>query len=121
MNFPDVEAMVVEFLNVRVAPKVSTQVTKPRPDTFVRAWRTGGAATNRVLEEAQITVQAWAPTSVEASDLAQECRRLLLNDYTGMPLVRGVNEVSGVYFDPDPGTNIPRYTFTSALLVRAQR
>ena len=40
--------------------------------------------------------------------------------YTAMPLVRGVDETSGPYFDPDPDTNIDRYSFTHQLSVRAK-
>lgn len=121
---PDVEAIVVAFLNGVVVPPVSTRVPNPRPAAFVRAWRTGGAATSRVLERAQITVQAWGSNSadtVAASDLAQACRTALFNEYTGMPLVRGVEEIAGLYSDPDPATGIARYTFTVTLMVRARR
>ena len=120
----DVETMVATFLNSKVGPPVATRVMNPRPASFVRAWRTGGAASSRVLEQAQITVQAWGSSSndtVTASDLAQECRTALFNEYTGMPLVRGVEEVSGLYSDPDPTTGIARYTFTVSLTVRARR
>lgn len=123
-TLPDVESVVIEFLNNIVTPPVSSRVPSPRPTAFVRAWRTGGGAVNRVLERAQITVQAWGGTAadtVAASVLAQQCRTALLNDHSGMPLVRGVEEVAGLYFDPDPGTGIARYTFTVSLMVRAAR
>lgn len=119
---PDVEAMVVEFLNGIVDPKVATRVPNPRPDEFVRAWRTGGGASNRVLETATITVQAWGKDpndTVAAAALAGACRDALLNRYTEMPLVRGVSEVTGPYYDPDSGTGSARYTFTHQLSVRA--
>jgi hypothetical protein len=122
MNLPDVEALVRAFLASVVAPvKVATAVPAQRPAEFVRAWRTGGAAVNRILDQPQITVQAWAQGSVRASEIAQVCRTALFNDYPTMPLVRGVEEVSGLYFDPDPDTNVPRYTFTVILNVRARR
>lgn len=119
---PDVEALVVAFLNGNLTPPVKTRVPNPRPDAFVRAWRTGGTAVNRVLERATITVQAWGADSndtVAAAELAGQARHALLNAYTEMPLVRGVVEMTAPYYDPDPGTGIARYTFTHQLLVRA--
>lgn len=122
MRFPDVEAMVRGFLALRRAPvKVVTKVPADRPVTFVRSWRTGGASLNRVLDQPIITVQGWGPDSVSASRLAEDCREDLLHDWSLMPLVRGVEEVTGLYFDPDPQTGIDRYTFSVQLQVRAKR
>lgn len=118
-EFPDAEAMVVAFLNDRVDPPVATKVGNPRPSRYVRVWRTGGSATNRVLERVQITVTCGAGSSVTASQDAQSCRRALLNEYTAMPLVRGVTEITGPYYDPDPDTGTDRYSFTHELSVRA--
>ena len=122
MNLVDVESMVRAFLIPVVSPvKVVTTVPATRPATFVRLFRTGGAADNRVLERAQITVQGWAADIVDAFDLTAGCREAFLNNYTSMPLVRGVNEIGGLHFDPDPGSGTPRYTFTVELMVRAKR
>lgn len=122
-ELPDVEAIVVAFLNERVDPAVATKVANPRPARYVRAWRTGGGAINRVLERVQITVTCGASKdaggSVQASADARACRGALLNEYTAMPLVRGVTETTGPYDDPDPDTGEDRYTFTHELSVRA--
>jgi len=122
MRFVDVEAMGRTFLLATTsAPKVVTQVPANRPTKFVRLFRTGGAADNRVLERAQLTVQGWATTTGDAFDLASECREAFLNKYTLMPLVRGVEETGGLHVDPDPDTGTPRYTFTIQLMVRSGR
>ena len=122
MRLPDVEALAVAFLKTVVAPvKVATKVPSIRPASFVRAYRTGGSAVNRILEEAQITVDAWAVTEVEAFALASDCREALLNNASQLPLVRGASEVGGLHLNPDPGTNTPRYRFTVGLMVRAGR
>jgi len=122
MRLPDVETLVIAFLNARLAPiQAHSKVPASRPATFVRAWRTGGAALNRVIDQPIISVQAWAPDGVSASDLAQDCREHLFNEYTLMPLVRSVEEVSGLYYDPDPTAGIDRYTFSVQLSVRAAR
>lgn len=119
MRFPDSEAMLVQFLGMKVAPlHVGTKVPKTRPDQFVRVWRTGGAAVNRVLDQPTLTIQAWGPNSFE---IIRVCREAVLNEYTLMPLVRGVIEITGPYFDPDPGSNTDRYSCNMQLQVRAQR
>lgn len=121
VEFPDAEALVVAFLNDRVTPPVSTKVRKTRPKRFVRVYRTGGTADNRAVERAQITVSCTAGTSVTASDDARACRSAFLNEYTAMPLVRRVEEVTAPYYDPDPDTNEDRYTFTVLLTIRGAR
>lgn len=119
MRFPDSEAMLVQFLGEKVFPlHVGTKVPKDRPAEFVRVWRTGGAAANRVLDQPTLTIQAWGPNSYE---LIRVCREAVLNEYTLMPLVRGVEEITGPYFDPDPGTSIDRYSCSVQLQVRARR
>lgn len=122
MNFVDVESLARGFLIPVVSPvSVHTKVPATRPATFVRVWRTGGAAANRVLDRPIITVQVWGPDSVSAATLAGVCREALLSEGPSLPLVRGVEEVSGLYFDPDPSTGVDRYTFSVQLSVRAQR
>lgn len=122
MSFVDAEAMSVAFLKPVANPeRVGTKVPNPRPKRFVRAYRTGGAAVNRVLERAQITVDVEAEDSTVAFDIASLCRDAFLNDYTRMPLVRTVEEAGGLHFTPDPTTGADRYRFTMALTVRAAR
>lgn len=119
IDFPDAEAMVIAFLRSRVTPPVSTKVPNPRPKRFVQVRRTGGSALNRIVDQPQITVTCTAATSVAASEDARAARFAFLNESSGMPLVRRVEDVSGVYFDPDPDTNEDRYSFTVRLTIRA--
>ena len=121
VSLPNVDAMLLNFLSARITPPVHITVPDPRPETFVRAWRTGGGPLNRAVEQALVTVQAWAPTNLTAHALAAACRDVLLNDNTGMPLVRNVEVVSGPYLDPDPDSRHPRYTVTARLTVRGHR
>lgn len=114
------EAMILPFIRARVPGiTVATKVPNTRPITFVRAWVNGGAAINRVLERVQVTVDVWAPSTVEASDLAADIRHGFLNDASTLPLVRGVEEVTRPYSAPDEASE--RYRATYALLVRAKR
>lgn len=119
IDFPDAESMVRIFLDSRLSVPVSTKVPSLRPKRFVRVWRTGGSALNRIVDQPQMTVTCTAATSVTASDDARAARYALLNESSGMPLVRHVEDVSGVYYDPDPDTNEDRYSFTVRLTVRA--
>lgn len=100
---------------------VSSQVPEPRPVRWVQLQRTGGSAINRVLEIVQITVTCWAGSDVDAESDAMTVRMLFLEKYTLMSLVRGVEEVSGPYSDPDPDSGSPRYSFTVRLRVRGRR
>lgn len=118
--FADAEIIVRDFLVSHLEVPVKTRVPASRPAVFVRAWRTGGAAVNRVLDRPMITVQAWAVTDADAASLAGRCRDLVYGSYTGMSLVRGVEEVTGLYYDPDPDVNTPRYSFTFQASVRAK-
>lgn len=121
MTLPDAEGIVVPFLSVRLGGNVGTKVPNPRPPQFVRVWRSGGAAANDVLDVPHITVTAWGASTTDASALAERARDALFNDYAAMPLVRRVEEVGGLYYDPDPATGADRYTFTVSLRIRAGR
>lgn len=125
-DFRDAEAMVGAFLRARLVPPVATKVPNPlppgpQPARYVRCWVTGGQADNRAVERVQVTVTCAAANSIQASDDARAARHALLNEYTAMPLVRGVEEVSRPYFDPDPDTGGDRYSATYRLTVRAAR
>ena len=113
--------MVIAFLESRVGAEVGTTVPKPRPPLFLRAWRNGGPAANRVVDRPLVTLEAWSEDSTVAADLLSAARSALMNDYTAMPLVRGVREISGPYFTPDPESGTPRYRCSLQLTVRATR
>lgn len=113
-TFPDIEADIVDFLTPIAGVNVSTQVPADRPAEFVRAWVTGGSADQRVLDRPTVTVQAWAATGPAASAIASLCRDEFLKRY-GAPA-----ELTRPYFDPDPETRIPRYTFTFRVRNRAR-
>lgn len=122
MSFPDIEAMIRQFLLPIASPhKVVVTVPDQRPATFVRIFRNGGAASNRVVDRPQVTVEAWASDSVAASELLERCRTALLNDLSRLPLVRGVDEITGPYWTPDPDSETPRYRLTVQITVRARR
>lgn len=107
----DAEAVEGAFYRTVVSVPVSTKVPNPRPMEFVRAWRTGGVGGNRILDRPMITVTVTAKSSTRALELANLCR--------DASLARGAEEITGLYFDPDPDTGDPRYTYTHQRTVRA--
>lgn len=115
------DGMVRSFLSAFTSAPVVVNVPKERPGTFVQARRNGGGSVNRVLDEPTVTVDCWAPSGVAAAELAEDMRGAFLHDYTVMPLVRGVTEITGPYSTPDPDSGSPRYRFSVRLSVRAKR
>lgn len=121
MNFPDVEQMFRDFLLDQMSGAVVIEIQNPRPGEFLRVWRSGGGALNRVLERPIITVESWADDFTTAHDRLQEARTVLLNAGPALPLVRRMEEVSGPYRDPDPDSNTPRYSMSLRPTVRSHR
>lgn len=121
MRFVDVNVMVLQFLSQRLDVPVYTKVPKDRDAAFIVVRRNGGAADNRVLDVATVTVDAWAGSDAEASVLAEDARSLFFHESSSMPLVRGVEEITGPYSTPDPESGSPRFRFTMQLGVRAKR
>ena len=121
VTFPDVEALVVSFLNAHLTgAKAATRVPNPRPVRWVRIELASGQERNRVVAEPLFIVQGSAPTAPEAFALCERARALL----RAMPEDPGQEHVAGCtssslpvpFPDPDvPGT--PRYQSTVQLLV----
>lgn len=124
MGYRDAEAILHSFYRqVETGLEIGTTVPNPRPPLFVRAWRTGGSAINRVLDAPILTTQVWGDETadtVELLDLANRLRDALYGRLTLIPPARHVEEVVGLYFDPDPDTGDPRYSFAARLRLRAQ-
>jgi len=120
VKFTDTEAEVIAFLSERVDEPVSLRVPSPRPPIFARVWGSGGDGLNRVVDDVQLTIEAWAEDDADASALALRLRDLLLHESSALPLVRRV-QATRPYFTPDPDTETPRYRFTVRLRVRAAR
>lgn len=113
--FPDVEAALVERFSALLGVPASTRVPNPRPDSFVRVSRVGGARRDLVTDQPLVVVECWASKEGLASDLG---RRALAFVYTleGADVaggsIRRVREVGGLQSFPDPISESPRYQFT---------
>ena len=70
LTLANVEAALVGYLATKVTVPVSTRVPNPRPASFVRVQRTGGAGQNLVQERPVVLVECWAATDTAAWALA---------------------------------------------------
>lgn len=125
--FPDVEAVVVSYLNAAYVARsetarASTKVPATRPTKFVRVIRTGGPA-DFVIDRAQLTIEAWANKATDAMALMQLTRGLLHAidqvTYSGRTYqFYTPQEFSGPANLPDPDSSQERYTETFSVGVR---
>jgi hypothetical protein len=114
--FPDAEKVVREYLVLRMPGiKIASRVPDPRPTSWLRVMRTGGARENRFVDRPQITLEGWGGTEKEAWTML-ETGRAWLNAAGGQ--LFGVEEVGGPANLPDPTTAQIRYTMTLWVRIR---
>ena len=96
---------------------VSNRVPQDRPKKFITVERTGGRRTH-LWDSPMFAVQAWAPTEVEASALADDVAGAVLA--WQLDSIVAYSAVSAVYAFPDPDSRVPRFQLTvSAMLALA--
>jgi len=122
ITFPDAAALVINHLRT-VAPTITFahDVPNPRPDVFVRVWRTGGPKSTKVTDAAQLSIESWAP-DVDVAIANASTVRGYLNDLpgrtlAGVPIYR-VDELAGPGELPDPLSATRRVTWTVSVHVR---
>lgn len=118
----DVVSLAIDYLGAQVdGLALGTRVPSPRPARFVVLRRVGGTRSTLVTDAVLIAVECWASTPADASDLAEQCRDLLLalqgTVLDGVPIYKAA-DVSSPGDLPDPLSDQPRYTFTVELTVR---
>lgn len=119
--FADAAAAVATHLSDTLGVQTCARVPNPRPAEFYRIIRVGGATRERVMDDATIVVEAWAPTDQEADDLAQLARAHLLaliNTYVDGTLVYRVTDVAAPANFPDPISGVSRVTATYVVTTR---
>lgn len=124
--FPPADTVVIAALHLALTARADTAtvvsfVPDQRPDRFVVIRRTGGPRRDPIVDNAQITIDCWDATDVDAHDLAQLVRALIGampgHTYNGVAVYR-VTEASGPALLPEPNTALPRYTFTVQIAMR---
>lgn len=119
VTFPDAEGVVVSYLNAALmedgdTARASTRVPGERPGRLVRVILTGSNRRNLAQEDAQVTVECWAPNGPDARALARKVYGWLSAlDAPGAHVPVGSSGwVGGPYSMPDPETGTPRYVMT---------
>lgn len=124
--FPDATLAAITCLSGalddRASPAiVRSRVPNPRPDLFVTVRRIGGVQRNLVVDQAMLSVEAWATLDEDAHDLAQLCRGIL-NAAEGTAhsgtLIYRCDEIGGPALLPDPDSDQPRYVATYLIATR---
>jgi hypothetical protein len=109
--FPDAEAVVIGHLGPLLDIPVTTSIPNSRPAKFLRVMRTGGPATSVIIDQAQLTFEAWGDGSVDASNLARQARAAVNAMPGRVPGVQRVAELSGPGNLPDPHSSQARYSW----------
>lgn len=122
ITFPNAAALVITRLKVALpALTFCHDVPNPRPDTFIKVFRTGGPKATLVTDAAQITIESWAPDADTASTNA-ELVRAHVNDLPGRVVGSStfylVEELSGPAELPDPLSQSRRVTWTASIHTR---
>ena len=113
---PDVEALALSILNP-MGVHVSTRVPHKRPERFIRASLAGGGE-DSIFDTPRILVECFAPSTVDASELARKARlqlQLSQFDVVGDWQLYGVSADYPTYF-PDEAAE--RYQFLAEIRVR---
>lgn len=126
VTFPDVQALVVGFLNAELSARgnparAATKTPNPRPASWVRVDVASGQETNRITIEPIVILQASASSEPAARDLCELVRALLRSmperDDITAASVMGVASSSMPVPFPDPDIATPRYQSTVQLIV----
>ena len=111
----NIEAVIMEHLN-NAGINATVHIPRPRPERFVSIERTGGNKSNIVLDYPMITIQSWAKTRYDASELAASVDVVMLaipNYYTNICSCTR----NSLYYFPDPDSDQPRYQAVYDLVV----
>lgn len=115
------ETLLVEAINGAEVLKAqdltaSTDIPRPRPDTFITVELTGGPV-ERYRAVPVLAVQVWGPSRTEASRLAGAVSGWLRDELPLDPRIGRVT-VSSVYNFPDPDSRSARYQLTVELVTQ---
>lgn len=121
--FGDVEAAVIDWLNIQLTPPVSDRVPKVTTEALplIVVERLGGPAVTVVTEQATVTIESWANGWKTAMDNARLARKAVHdmpgNTINGLVFYK-VGEFAGPARLIDPASSKPRVVFTVSITVR---
>lgn len=123
----DAEALLVghllaEFASRSIVADVRTRVPNPRPERMVRVSLADTQQQTPAHFYSRLIVECWAPTEVDASQLARTAYALTLaleGEDIGGEYVTDVQAAAGPVHFPEPDVG-PRYQFTVDLLISGE-
>lgn len=121
--FPDAASLVLNAVGDEMGvDKYDIPPTgRTGTETFLLVRRVGGPSRDVVVDDATLTIEAWAPTRDAAHDLLQEARahlHALEGTQVDGEMVYRVDEFAGPAWLPDPDSSHPRWTLTASVSVR---
>lgn len=114
---PDVESLVVNYLNSKLAGGVKASTKKGAAVPCVTVERVGGPASSVAHEGAMLTIQAWAASGPIAANLMREVISWI--EVMDLPQVWYARQVGGLTNFPDGVTTLARYQYTPLVIAKA--
>lgn len=120
--FPDVETLLVNYLEPLVGTVRTTVPADNRPARFVVVRRVGGVTRGEVVDVASVAVEAWdlagRPAAYGLAALVRAHVAALPGKVLAGTAIYNVGEGSGPAFLPDPDSTHARYTFLATIGIR---
>lgn len=123
IDLPDAEAMAIGLLKAALpGVRVSTSLPNPRVSKMVRVSRIGGPRLSILMDKAQLLLECYATSSVDAHRLACDAHEVIYaarnSTVIGSARIKATDPTGPVNF-PDPDApDMERYQFTASLNVR---
>lgn len=114
---PDVEGLVIAYLNGKLAGGVKASTKKGSAVPCVTVERVGGPAFSVAHEGAMLTIQAWASSGPVAANLMREVISWI--EVMDEPQVWYSRQVGGMTNFPDGVTTLARYQYTPLVIAKA--
>lgn len=121
--FPDAVTVACSAIGAGLPSGVSAfgRIPKTRPARFVRVLRLGGTRRDRFVDNATLSIEAWAGTDQSSAELAA-LARAALNACEGAVIdgatIYTITELSGPANLPDPLSDQSRHTWTVQVAIR---
>ena len=121
-QFPYAPKVVKDYLTSNLTGiRVATEVPNAWTGSLVTITMVPGTGErNLVLSTRRLIIQCWSLKELDAGNLAERVRQLLVDvPYTGVRWLRDVNVIGEPGRFDDPDTAMPRFQLTVDVLMRA--